>query len=372
MDHLELKNSFGVDLNKGTCTQPLAYCQFMLQKVSRTFALNIAVLPPKLRTQITLAYLFCRMADTLEDAPEASTEQKQQWLAAFLKVFLPENGAITHQNWEEFHKLLPQSWQDESPDRFLTFYGQWVLELVLLEEANTRKSLFYWIAEMSIGMRTFAQRQTPGQWLTLKDMDDLDNYCYYVAGTVGFMLSDLFSQHSPLITRSRFLRMKALSNSFGLGLQKTNILKDTMEDALRQVCFLPQSLLHEAKLSLANYADPKNREQLKTALLPLVQSTWNHLQDAALYTCIIPRLEPRMRLFCLWPLFMAAETLILWCEQFEDSVIQEVKITRTQVKNIIKQTTFMCWSNTWIQKRMKSYEFQLRAHFPLQNKTGLS
>ena len=44
------------------------YCREMLPKVSRTFALNISVLEGDLHRSILIAYLFCRIVDTVEDA----------------------------------------------------------------------------------------------------------------------------------------------------------------------------------------------------------------------------------------------------------------------------------------------------------------
>ena len=41
----------------------------MLPQVSRTFAPGIDVLPGPLADPVRLAYLLCRVADTIEDAP---------------------------------------------------------------------------------------------------------------------------------------------------------------------------------------------------------------------------------------------------------------------------------------------------------------
>ena len=41
-------------------------------------------------------------------------------------------------------------------------------------------------------------------------VDDLERYCYYVAGTVGQLLTELFRQHRPLPTTEQYQRMKSL------------------------------------------------------------------------------------------------------------------------------------------------------------------
>ena len=43
------------------------FCSDILPRVSRTFALSIAALPEALRDAIRVAYLLCRVVDTVED-----------------------------------------------------------------------------------------------------------------------------------------------------------------------------------------------------------------------------------------------------------------------------------------------------------------
>src|SRR5579859_4027779 len=61
-----------------------AYQEAILPKVSRTFALTIPQLPPALRDVVANAYLLCRIADTIEDEPSFSAEEKGRYEAAFV------------------------------------------------------------------------------------------------------------------------------------------------------------------------------------------------------------------------------------------------------------------------------------------------
>jgi len=61
-----------------------AYQDAILPKVSRTFALTIPQLPPVLRRAVTNAYLLCRIADTIEDEPALSAEQKRRYEDGFI------------------------------------------------------------------------------------------------------------------------------------------------------------------------------------------------------------------------------------------------------------------------------------------------
>ena len=59
----------------------------MLPKVSRTFAPTIRMLPKKLYLPVTVAYLLCRIADTVEDDAHLNKELKQSLLQDYASYF---------------------------------------------------------------------------------------------------------------------------------------------------------------------------------------------------------------------------------------------------------------------------------------------
>jgi len=89
---------------------------------------------------------------------------------------------------------------------------------------------------MCLGMHHFQQTASLAG---LARSSDLDSYCYYVAGVVGEMLTELFCCHSPAIATQR-AALQELSTSFGEGLQLTNIIKDFWEDRSRGACWFPR------------------------------------------------------------------------------------------------------------------------------------
>ena len=91
---------------------------------------------------------------------------------------------------------------------------------------------------MWYGMRYFLRR---AGLAGLDTESELDAYCYYGAGVVGELLTDLFCNYSPEIEAKRNA-MYQLSSSFGKGLQLTNILKDQWEDRQRGISWLPRDL----------------------------------------------------------------------------------------------------------------------------------
>ena len=72
-------------------------------------------------------------------------------------------------------------------------------------------------------------------------MYDSFQYCHYVAGLVGIGLSSLFSASS---LESKIVGEDVhLSNSMGLFLQKTNIIRDYLEDIEDDRIFWPKEVL---------------------------------------------------------------------------------------------------------------------------------
>lgn len=340
-----------------------AYAEDILLKVSRTFALNINVLKGKLHKSILLAYLYLRIADTVEDDPDMNASEKEVLLEKFADIFkTPE---LRDEAVSLFEKSLPASWRSRSTEPYFDLCLHTHAVVPLLKElpevyASAVRDV---TIEMCGGMAKFAKRQEialSSGWFTLECVGDLDEYCYYVAGIVGKLLTHLFAADTCLIGDARKAEMQKLDVSFGLALQVANIVKDCREDAERRVCFVPEEICrkhgfaHSRELFAECDAamDKSDFEKRRAAVMgELVQKAWKHLDDAIAYTKLIPNIKMRTRLFCLWPLFMAAENMKLIGDG--SSIFandNKVKITRDTVKQIVKSTMKHFYSDKWIDK----------------------
>ena len=61
-----------------------AFCKESLGDVSRTFSRPIALLPPRLEVAVSLGYLLCRVADTIEDHVAVDPAQRDELFGLFL------------------------------------------------------------------------------------------------------------------------------------------------------------------------------------------------------------------------------------------------------------------------------------------------
>src|SRR5690242_4831518 len=64
--------------------EAMRFCRDVLPAVSRTFALSIRILPGALGDAVCIAYLVCRIADTIEDAPDVAAPRKAELLDRLL------------------------------------------------------------------------------------------------------------------------------------------------------------------------------------------------------------------------------------------------------------------------------------------------
>jgi len=310
-----------------TIASDLDYQQHVLQGVSRTFALTIPQLPGSLARVVGNAYLLCRIADTIEDDPSLDAGQKRHFSESFIQVI---GGEMPAQSFaDELHPLLFEGMLEAEKD--LIQHTQRVIRITHGFGERQRAALARCIRIMSRGMADFQQSKTPDG---LADMSHMDRYCYYVAGVVGEMLTELFCDYSREID-AQASELQKLAVSFGQGLQMTNILKDIWEDRGHGACWLPRDVFQRVGFDLARLAEDYQREKFSLGLSELIGIARLHLQNALSYTLLMPRHEIGIRRFCLWALGMAVLTLRKVHANMRFTGGQQVKISRRSVKAVV-------------------------------------
>ncbi len=317
-------------------------CQMqLLPGVSRTFALTIPQLPGSLREVVTNAYLLCRIADTIEDDAILTPQQKADLHAQFRAVLAAQASAA-----EFAEALFPQLSANTPPaERDLIQQIPAVIRCLRGFTNAQQASLQRCVNIMSTGMPEF---QRTASLAGLQDMQEMNQYCYYVAGVVGEMLTELFCEHSPEIARQR-PQLMALAVSFGQGLQMTNILKDFYEDRKRGVCWLPRDIFQRFGLNLAELTPAGDLPGLSAGLRELVMIAQQHLQNALQYTLLIPATEIGIRRFALWAIGLAALTLRNIYRNPGFASGAQVKVSRRTVKATILVSNLSCRHNRLLQ-----------------------
>ena len=309
------------------------YQEKILQDVSRTFALTIPQLPPALRKVVSNAYLLCRIADTIEDDNGLTSEQTRQFSDMFTGVV---GGSIPAETFsKKLYPLLSDHTIEAEHDLIKNTPS--VIRITHSFNPNQRKALERCVRIMAKGMADYQDTESLDG---LENLPAMDEYCYYVAGVVGEMLTELFCDYSDEINRNKTTMMR-LAVSFGQGLQMTNILKDIWEDRQRGACWLPRDIFLSVGLDLAKLTPGNNGSGFTDGLGILIGVAKNHLRDALEYTLLIPAHETGIRRFCLWAIGMAVLTLNKLNNHREFSHGNQVKISRRSVKATVLVTSLL-------------------------------
>jgi farnesyl-diphosphate farnesyltransferase len=297
----------------------MAFCREILPHVSRTFAITIPVLTDPLRDQVGLAYLLCRIVDTVEDRDDIEPAARASLFACLAQ--LGRNPA------EEGARRRFQALWPDHPDphhEMLIRRTDELLDCFAALPERPRRAIAACLDEMILGMGAFpGPRQGRTPLPACSDLTELEQYCHAVAGTVGILLSRLFAAHlddGQWLTPER----SEQGRLFGLGLQLTNILKDYERDAVRGISYIPPRWL----------GDHDGRPALTPAgTRALVGRALEHLDAAQKYILTLPRTRPDMRLFCLWAQHLALATLYLVASRGPGS--EPAKVSRQDLALIL-------------------------------------
>ena len=240
-----------------------------LSRVSRSFAFCIEELKEPLRHWIGLSYLLCRLVDTVEDAPWTDKSAQLNSYDQLLQFL--QNNHVTDGEVREWTSAFPQNLPDgellllkEAPALLADFHA--------LDE-KPREYLSRTVLSMLRGMRHFSQAPE----LRLRNLQEVNEYCFFVAGVIGELLTDLMALCQPHLQVSS----KQYLNSFhfGLFLQKVNVLKDQRGDEV-EGRFLVYS-----------------REEILGTLRENAEHAFAYIES-------IPAELQEYRVFCAWCLFL--------------------------------------------------------------------
>ena len=281
----------------------------VLKGVSRSFYLTLAILPQAVRSQIGLAYLFARAADTIADAgdlDDAVRLQCLQQLRRQLKKDVPEWGriqaiqaqVITKQSNPDERRLV------EKLDQCFRLYQG----LSPWDQSRIAQVVSVLIGGMEFDLQQFPKSSEMAV-RALPHVQDFEYYTYAVAGCVGEFWTKMICEHLPGFRSWDQSQMIPIGIRYGKGLQMVNILRDLPRDLHNGRCYIPKVLLDQVGLSPEQLLDPSSTQSFRPVFRQLIQEARDHLDQGWRYTMAIPRMEVRLRLACMWPILIGIRTL---------------------------------------------------------------
>ena len=191
--------------------QPMEYCRQKARQSGSSFLAGFRFLSPQQKDAMTALYAFCReLDDVVDDCSDHQTARTalQWWRADLRRVF----AAV------------------EMPEHPVCQALKTVCPAFSLPEEE--------LAEIINGMEMDLHHS---RYATF---DDLQYYCYRVAGVVGRLIARIlgYTQEATL----------HYAETLGLALQLTNIIRDVGEDARMGRIYLPQDELAQFGVSEAS------------------------------------------------------------------------------------------------------------------------
>jgi farnesyl-diphosphate farnesyltransferase len=309
---------------------------YMLEMVSRTFTLSVKQLPSIVRDAIALAYLLLRVSDCLEDHEGMAVERKVLLLELWDKIL--EGQTPVNELVDQLTDL-----DSSDPEVYVAQKAGDLIKFLHSMPHELQRSIVERVTRTTMGM---ARWQLQGPYV--RTVEEMDDYMHQVAGRVGYLITDIFAWYSPHI-RERKELLLPLSREYGLALQTVNIIRGMRKDYERGWVFVPQTYLDQVGLTRDELFTPGNEDKAIQVVNMLADKAENHLRHGLEYIAAFPIHQHRIRLACMWPLFFAVKTLALSRNNI-NVILNEVKMTRQDVKTIMRQTTLMGWSNRWLDK----------------------
>lgn len=190
--------------------QDFIYCKNIIKENSKSFYKAFSKLPEQKANAIFAVYAFCRTADDLIDL----NNDKDSLILFKDELYKFSNGEIIDKPlWRALGEVFRNYDMNIKPF-FQMIEGQ-------LMDSNFKN---------------------------IETQDELINYCYYVAGTVGLMIL-------PILSTKNHKKLEEVAIKLGTAMQITNILRDIGEDLKINRVYIPKEIMDRFNYSYLNLED---------------------------------------------------------------------------------------------------------------------
>ena len=309
------------------------FCYATLNCVSRSFAVVIQQLPAELRDPVCIFYLALRGLDSVEDDMTYPVADKIPLLCAF------------------YSKLAIDGWRidgvgDSAEYRVLLAHFDKVIRVYKALDGKYQRVIADITRKMGEGMAQFADKQA-----SIDSITNYNLYCHYVAGVVGHGLSQLFA--ASQLEDADLPLQERLSNSMGLLLQKTNIIRDYLEDLTAGRTWWPQEIWGQYADALDWFSLHPSDERSLACLNHMVNDALSHVPDCLDY---LSRLRNKQIFeFCAIPQTMAIATLT---EVYNNPLVFQriVKVRKGAAAQMMLESGTLIQVQNWFRSYVEELE----------------
>ena len=332
-------------------TKEIFYLNQWMERVSRSFAVVVSALEEPLRQFMAASYIICRVIDNIEDCTAPVDWKQQRFVEIAQMLNEPARAADILATWDR------ENWPGLTPDEkklMKSNDGLLLWRILSGFPEEVRSVIVHWTLQMADGMSHLLEDSQRPRFVRhngvhlLEDVEDYNQYCYIVAGTVGHLATELVNQYY-LLNDSEASSLLQNSEACGRGLQKTNIIKDFPKDLQRGISYLPDEWMSTSDYTpLALGGAPL---KLKRKVLGNVLTD---LSDAKDYTLALPYKAAGYRMASLLCLLPALQTILLEARN------QELMFTDRHPSKISHQIFAHCIQDA---KKFVSYNQGIEEYF---------
>lgn len=263
----------------------------LLKGVSRSFYLSVRFLPSRVRPAIALGYLLARASDTIADANSLAPADRLRILNQ-LRAQLFAVDPILQRGLKECAEQQP-----DGAERQLLERVEDILACARQLPQSDQDLLLEVLGRIMRGQILDIERfELASSLRALRSTEELEEYIYLVAGSVGEFWTKLCLQAWTRYSRVDDKKIVTLGTEYGKGLQLVNILRDYPQDARLGRSYLPVT---GAALEDIKVAEPLFQEWRTVAQ--------RYLESGAQYMRAIRPV--RVRFACALPILIGIETL---------------------------------------------------------------
>ena len=306
----------------------------LLEATSRSFYPTLKYLPKKVRGQIGLLYLLARVADTIADSKHGETDYLLKLLHNYNDVAQGRSSSLpdftelaaiqTNENEAELLRNVPDVVAG------LEVYGKEDQKLIL-------ECLEIIVGGQVLDLERFGTANEDGEISALTSDEEMDDYAFRVAGSVGVFWSKMSIEHLISLPPEKEKEFFEKGIRFGKALQMINILRDIPEDLRFGRCYIPEQALSRYNLKPEDLLDDNNIDAFRPLYDEYLDLTNEHLDAAIEYIAMIPETQLRLKASCMLPVLIGQKTVTLLRTGNVLNSEERIKVTRDEIKSYARK-----------------------------------
>lgn len=318
----------------------------LLKNNARTIYLSAKILPREKRKTFAVAYLVCRIADSVADTSLIDANKRIEFIKNFpLLVENYDYQTAQKMALDFLSKAGENIYKNEA--ELLKNIDLCIKEFKTLKKADQKITLevLRAVCKAMVQDLIFFPSETSGLIKALPNEKDTLIYCDYMGGQPGIFWAKL--------EFGRKLKKHAQEQSLKIGraLQITNILRDIESDAQIGRIYLPLNQIIKQGLMPQDLLETKNYLKLYPIMLYWIREASQNLLSIKEFIRQIPRRKFFSRAAVIWPVFWSFDTLyLLGRAPHKQGKNIKRKITKTNIYLTMLLSPLYCFSNFLINK----------------------